>query len=136
MAPARAEAGGTPWPAAREAQALPMVHETLIRLFLHDLDDARNPSYSLVMVNTGHGGPAVTARFDQTSTVARSPLSGAPAHRRRRSFLKLPSSFSTDQLLRMAAKKLEFGGYLGFGGFLTCDQKFALWAALYIGGFR
>jgi hypothetical protein len=81
MAPARAEARGTPWPVAREAQALPMVHETLIRLFLHDLDDARNPSYSLVMANTGHGGPAVTAQFDQTSTVARSPLSGAPAPR-------------------------------------------------------
>jgi hypothetical protein len=32
--------------------------------------------------------------------------------------------------------KLKFGGYLGFGGFLTCDQKFALYAALYIGVFR
>jgi hypothetical protein len=38
----------------------------------------------------------------------------------RRSFLELPSSFSTDQLLRTAAKKLKFDGYLGFGGFLTC----------------
>jgi hypothetical protein len=81
MAPARAEAGGTPWPAAREAQALPMVHQTLIRLFLRDLDDARNPFYSLVTANTGHGGPAVTVRFDRTSTVAGSPLGGAPAPR-------------------------------------------------------
>jgi hypothetical protein len=32
--------------------------------------------------------------------------------------------------------KLEFGGYLGFGGFLTCGRKFALYAALYIGVFR
>jgi hypothetical protein len=51
----------------------------------------------------------------------------------RRGFLELPSSFSTDQLLRMAAEKLKFGGYLGFGGFLTCGWKFALWVALYIG---
>jgi hypothetical protein len=29
--------------------------------------------------------------------------------------------------------KLKFGGYLGFGGFLTCCQKFTLYAALYIG---
>jgi hypothetical protein len=29
--------------------------------------------------------------------------------------------------------KLEFGGYLGFDGFLICGQKFALYAALYIG---
>jgi hypothetical protein len=28
--------------------------------------------------------------------------------------------------------KLKFGGYLGFSGFLTCGQKFALYAALYI----
>jgi hypothetical protein len=42
------------------------------------------------------------------------------------SFLELPSSFSTDQLLRTAAKKLEFGGYRGFGGFLTCGRKFTL----------
>jgi hypothetical protein len=81
MVPARAEAGGTQWPVAREAQALPTVHQTLICLFLRDLDDTRNPSYSLVMVNTGHGGPAVTSQFDQTSTVARSPLGGAPAPR-------------------------------------------------------
>jgi hypothetical protein len=33
-------------------------------------------------------------------------------------------------------EKLEFGGYLGFGRFLTCDQKFALYAALYIGVLR
>jgi hypothetical protein len=32
--------------------------------------------------------------------------------------------------------KLEFGVYLGFGGFLTCGRKFALYAALYIGVFR
>jgi hypothetical protein len=44
----------------------------------------------------------------------------------RRGFLELPSSFSTDQLLRTAVERLEFGGYLGFGGFLTCGQKFAL----------
>jgi hypothetical protein len=30
-------------------------------------------------------------------------------------------------------RKLEFGGYLGFGRFLTCSRKFALYAALYIG---
>jgi hypothetical protein len=54
----------------------------------------------------------------------------------RRGFLELPSSFSTDQLLRTMAEKLEFGGYLGFGGFLTCSKKFALRAALYIGVFR
>jgi hypothetical protein len=54
----------------------------------------------------------------------------------RRSFLKLPSSFSTDQLLRTVAEKLEFDGYLGFSGFLTCGRKFALWATLYIGVFR
>jgi hypothetical protein len=35
-----------------------------------------------------------------------------------------------------ASGKLEFGGYLGFGGFLTCGRKFALWAVLYIGVFR
>jgi hypothetical protein len=34
------------------------------------------------------------------------------------------------------SEKLEFGGYLGFGGFLTYDQKFTLWAALYIEVFR
>jgi hypothetical protein len=28
--------------------------------------------------------------------------------------------------------KLKFGGYVGFGGFLTCGQKFAQYAALYI----
>jgi hypothetical protein len=33
-------------------------------------------------------------------------------------------------------RKLEFGGYLGFSEFLTCGRKFALYAALYIGGFR
>jgi hypothetical protein len=66
---------------AREAQALPTVHQTLIRLFLRDLDDARNSSYSLVMANTGHGGLAVMARFDQTSTVVGSPLGGAPVPR-------------------------------------------------------
>jgi hypothetical protein len=54
----------------------------------------------------------------------------------RRGFLKLPSSFSTDQLLRTTAEKLKFGGYLGFGGFLSFCQKFALWAVLYIGVFR
>jgi hypothetical protein len=43
-----------------------------------------------------------------------------------RSFLELPSSFSTDQLLRTVVEKLEFGSYLGFGGFLTCGKKFAL----------
>jgi hypothetical protein len=32
--------------------------------------------------------------------------------------------------------KLDFGGNLWFGGFLTCGQKFALNAALYIGIFR
>jgi hypothetical protein len=32
--------------------------------------------------------------------------------------------------------KLKIGGYLGFGGFLTCSQKFALYAMLYIGVFR
>jgi hypothetical protein len=32
--------------------------------------------------------------------------------------------------------KLEFGGYLGFGVFLTCGRKFALYATLHIGGFR
>jgi hypothetical protein len=47
-----------------------------------------------------------------------------------RGFLELPSSFSTNQLLRTAAEKLEFCGYLGFGGFLTCGQKFTLWVAL------
>jgi hypothetical protein len=36
----------------------------------------------------------------------------------------------------MAVEKLKFGGYLGFGGFLTCGRKFALWVALYIGVFR
>jgi hypothetical protein len=36
----------------------------------------------------------------------------------------------------MATEKLEFGGYLGFGEFLTCGQKSALWVALYIGVFR
>jgi hypothetical protein len=81
MASARAEAEGTLWSVAREAQALPMVHQTLIRLFLCDLDDARNPSYSLVTANTGHGGPAVTVRFDLTSMVVGSPLHGAPAPR-------------------------------------------------------
>jgi hypothetical protein len=70
-----------PWPAAREAQALPTVHQTLIRLILRDLEDASNPSYSLVTVNTGHGGPAVTVRFIRTSMVAGSPLGGAPAPR-------------------------------------------------------
>jgi hypothetical protein len=77
MAPARAEAGGTPWPAAREAQALPTVHQTLICLVLQDLDDARNPSFSPVTANTSHRGPAVTAWFDRTSMVAGSPLGGA-----------------------------------------------------------
>jgi hypothetical protein len=33
-------------------------------------------------------------------------------------------------------QKLKFGGYIGFGGFLTCGQKFTLYAALYIGVFR
>jgi hypothetical protein len=33
-------------------------------------------------------------------------------------------------------RKAKFGGYLGFGRFLTCDRKFALYVALYIGGFR
>jgi hypothetical protein len=32
--------------------------------------------------------------------------------------------------------KLEFGGYVGFCGFLTYNRKFALYAALYIGVFR
>jgi hypothetical protein len=53
-----------------------------------------------------------------------------------RGFLELPSSFSTNQLLSTAAEKLEFGGYLGFGRFLTCGQKFVLWVKLYIGVFR
>jgi hypothetical protein len=53
-----------------------------------------------------------------------------------RGFLEFSSSFSTDQLLRTVMEKLKFGGYLGFDGFLTCGQKFALWAALYIGVFR
>jgi hypothetical protein len=53
-----------------------------------------------------------------------------------RGFLELPSSFSTDQLLWTAAQKLKFGGYLGFGEFFTCGQKFTLCAALYIGVFR
>jgi hypothetical protein len=66
---------------AREAQALPTVHQTLICFFLHVLDDARNPSYSLVMANTGHRGPAATARFGRTSTVTGSTLDGAPAAR-------------------------------------------------------
>jgi hypothetical protein len=54
----------------------------------------------------------------------------------RQSFLELPSSFSTDQFLRTVVEKFEFGGYLGFSGFLTCGQKFALWVALYIGVYR
>jgi hypothetical protein len=54
----------------------------------------------------------------------------------RRGFLELSSSFPTDQLLRMMVEKFEFGGYLGFGGFLTYGQKFVLWAALYVGVFR
>jgi hypothetical protein len=70
-----------PWLAARENQALPTLHQTLIRFFLRDLDDARNPSYSLVIANMGHGGPAVTAWFRQTTTVAGSPLGGASAPR-------------------------------------------------------
>jgi hypothetical protein len=37
---------------------------------------------------------------------------------------------------KACGEKLRFGGYIGFGGFLTCGQKFALWAALYIGVFR
>jgi hypothetical protein len=36
----------------------------------------------------------------------------------------------------IGAGKLEFGGYLGFGGFLTRGQKFALYVVLYIGVFR
>jgi hypothetical protein len=31
------------------------------------------------------------------------------------------------------SEKLKFGGYLGFGGFLTSGRKFALYAALYRG---
>jgi hypothetical protein len=50
--------------------------------------------------------------------------------------LELHSSFLTDQLLQTAVEKLKFGGYLWFSGFLNCGQKFALWAALYIGVFR
>jgi hypothetical protein len=44
-------------------------------------DSSMNPSYSLVMGSMGHGGPVVTAWFGQTSTVAGSPLGGAPAPR-------------------------------------------------------
>jgi hypothetical protein len=33
-------------------------------------------------------------------------------------------------------RKTQIGGYLGFGGFLTCGRKFTLYAALYIGVFR
>jgi hypothetical protein len=41
-----------------------------------------------------------------------------------------PTNYSNGQ------RKLEFGGYLWFGGFLTCGGKFALYAVLYIGVLR
>jgi hypothetical protein len=43
---------------------------------------------------------------------------------------------SAPRIAPIGGGKLEFGGYLGFGGFLTCSRKFALYAALYIGVFR
>jgi hypothetical protein len=70
--------------------------------------------------------------FSQAVTVRRS----FGSQDMRQGFLELPSSILTDQLLRTVVERLEFGGYLGFGGFLTCGQKFALWVALYIGVFR
>jgi hypothetical protein len=115
---------------AREAQALPTEHQTLICFFLRDLDDARNPSYSLVAANMGHGGPAVTAQFGRTSMVVGSLLSGASAPRTCAERL-LDRSIAPN-----GGRKLKFGGYQGIGGFLTCVQKFAQWAALYIGVFR
>jgi hypothetical protein len=57
------------------------VHQSLISFFLRDLDNVRNPSYSLVAVKMGHGGPTAMAWFGQTSTVARAPSGGALAPR-------------------------------------------------------
>jgi hypothetical protein len=57
------------------------VHQSLIRFFLRDLDNVRNPSYSLVAAKMGHGGPAAMARFGRTSTAARAPSDGALAPR-------------------------------------------------------
>jgi hypothetical protein len=57
------------------------VHQSLINFFLCDLDNVRDPSYSLVAAKTGHGGPAAMAWFSQTSTAARAPSDGAPAPR-------------------------------------------------------
>jgi hypothetical protein len=43
---------------------------------------------------------------------------------------------SSSLLAPIGGGKLEYGGYIGFSGFLSYDQKFALYAALYIGVFR
>jgi hypothetical protein len=64
---------GAAWTAAQGAQPHSTVHQSLIRFFLRDLDNVRNPSYSLVAVKMGHGGPAVMAWFGQTSTVVIAP---------------------------------------------------------------
>jgi hypothetical protein len=76
-----------------------------------------------MMANMGHGGSAIRPDFYGGGISSRWCSSSQDVHR---SFLELPSSFLTNQLLRTAAEKLKFGGYLGFSGFLTCDRKFAL----------
>jgi hypothetical protein len=90
---------GATWTAAQGAQPHSTVHQSLIRFFLRDLDNVRNPSYSLVAVKMGHGGPAVMAWFGQTPTVVIAPSVVWP------DFNGSDSSFR-----RFSGSKNHFGG--------------------------
>jgi hypothetical protein len=71
--------GASPWPAARWAQAHPMVHHLWRGVFLCDLCDEKNPICPLTTVETTEGKPAMRERLGRPSIVVGTASGGAPA---------------------------------------------------------
>jgi hypothetical protein len=110
--------GAPPWPAARWAQAHPMVHYLRWGFFLRDLCDERNPIYSLVVEKTGHRRPVATVQVGRPSTTVRAPSGGATAPRctlavAEQAGAPPPSDKSTREAL---TRWINGDGWLGGGG--------------------
>jgi hypothetical protein len=105
-------------------------------LLLRDRSDEGNVTMLTLIGGEWQRSPAMVRRLGRCLAMVRvaSGEASAPWTCTKAS----SSSLLASQLTNCSERggKLEFGGYLGFSGFLTCGQKFALYVVLYIEVFR
>jgi hypothetical protein len=105
-------------------------------LLLRDHNDEGNMFMLTLIGGERQRSPATVRRLGRCLSTVRATSSEASALRTcaKASSRSLLASLPTNCSDRWW--KTQICCYLGFGEFLTCDQKFALYAALYIGIFR